>query len=102
MTNKKYNAGRAFEYKIKKHLEAQGYFVVRAAGSRGPVDLVAFQNDSWPLFIQCKLDGKISKADKTSLVELAKNNHAYPMLVSRFKPKYSRSYELRWDNLYEV
>ena len=44
MTNKNYNNGRAKEYRIKKKLEAEGWFVIRSAGSHSIVDLIALKN----------------------------------------------------------
>ena len=35
-----YRSGRAFEWAYRKYLIAQGYSVLRAAGSKGPFDLV--------------------------------------------------------------
>jgi Holliday junction resolvase len=49
-----YSRGAAFERKIKKQYEAEGYYVIRSAGSKGPLDLVALKHDSF-VFIQCKL-----------------------------------------------
>jgi Holliday junction resolvase len=50
----KYEKGRTFEYKIKTYLTRRGYFVVRAAGSHGPADLVAVRKGQRPVFVQCK------------------------------------------------
>ena len=36
-----YVAGRRLEYRARDELIAQGYTVVRSAGSKGPIDLVA-------------------------------------------------------------
>ncbi len=36
-----YSAGRRLEYRARDELIAQGYTVVRSAGSKGPIDLVA-------------------------------------------------------------
>ncbi len=41
MPNKRYNKGRSFEYLARQELEADGFFVIRSAGSKGPIDLVA-------------------------------------------------------------
>lgn len=49
-----YSRGATYERKIKKEYEAMGYYVIRSAGSRGPVDLVAINRDHF-VFIQCKL-----------------------------------------------
>lgn len=52
MTN--YTRGAAYEYEVKRELEQQGCFVVRSAGSHGPVDLVALTPDGKVVLIQCK------------------------------------------------
>jgi len=41
MPNRRYQKGRHYEYKTKKLWERAGYFVIRSAGSKSPVDLVA-------------------------------------------------------------
>jgi hypothetical protein len=43
MPNKRYLAGRRFEYKIKRDLEKKGYFVIRASASKGLFDLIAIR-----------------------------------------------------------
>ena len=40
MVNKNYRRGILVEYKLKKELESKGFFVVRAASSKGAADLV--------------------------------------------------------------
>ena len=40
-----YQRGRSAEYRSKKWLESEGFLVVRAAGSKGPIDLVAIPRD---------------------------------------------------------
>ena len=63
MTNRNYERGRRFEYKVKKYYENKGYTVLRTSGSHGFADLVAVKNSflSWRqnktktiIFIQCK------------------------------------------------
>lgn len=49
----KYESGRASEYKVQKELEAQGYCTTRAAGSKGKIDVIAW-NDQHTRFIQVK------------------------------------------------
>jgi len=80
MTN--YTRGRALEYKVKKIMEDKGYFVIRSAGSHGPVDLQAtcgvgpdlsghVRTESW--IIQCKTkDNGRSSKEKKNLIKLAK------------------------------
>lgn len=42
MSNRNYNRGRAYEYRVVKMLEATGYTASRSAGSHGCYDVVAF------------------------------------------------------------
>lgn len=51
-----YARGTAFERTVAKRLEEDGYYVVRAAGSRGAADLVALKTGHVVL-VQCKLGG---------------------------------------------
>jgi Holliday junction resolvase len=44
-TSNNYRRGYYAERKAAEALKKEGYFVVRAAGSRGPVDLVALGKD---------------------------------------------------------
>lgn len=46
MVKLKYKKGARKEYKIKKQLEGEGWFVVRSAGSKGAADLVAFNKET--------------------------------------------------------
>lgn len=54
MPNFNYNAGRRFEYKVKKQLERAGNIVMRTAGSHGPFDLIAISPEGEIGFVQCK------------------------------------------------
>lgn len=80
-----YSRGADFERKVKKLWEAEGYFVVRSAGSKGPVDLVAF-GATRPVLIQCKISGRISKAKLIELVELAERVNARPFVATKENP----------------
>lgn len=55
MPNYNYRRGTAFEYKRRKVWEADGYVVLRTAGSHGFADLIATRPDQVVTFIQCKL-----------------------------------------------
>jgi len=44
MPNPNYLRGRRLEYKVKKRLEDEGYFVQRSAGSKG-IDLIAIRHN---------------------------------------------------------
>ncbi len=68
-----YAKGTRFEHKVRDNLESLGYSVIRSAGSKGDskVDLVAF-HPAYPLMlVQCKTDGKISKAEWDRVHEVA-------------------------------
>lgn len=81
MPNRNYQKGTRFERKVIDHLagneregiEGFGYTVVRAAGSKGDskADLIAFHPTLPIMLIQCKTDGKISKAEWDRLYEVA-------------------------------
>lgn len=40
-----YKKGRSFEYRVKKILEKQGFYVIRSAGSQGAFDLIAIKRN---------------------------------------------------------
>ncbi len=65
-----YRKGRRAEYLLKKELEEAGWFVVRSAGSRGVVDLVALKDDQ-VLLIQVQMGSYISYEKRQQLKELA-------------------------------
>jgi predicted RNA binding protein YcfA (HicA-like mRNA interferase family) len=50
MTN--YTRGRAKEYRVAKRLRAQGWTVLRTAGSHGPFDLIAIKEPTLSQFDQ--------------------------------------------------
>jgi Holliday junction resolvase len=55
MVNKNYVRGRAKEYRLKKKLEAEGYIVLRTAGSHGFADLIAVHPHTFVInFVQSK------------------------------------------------
>lgn len=76
-----YARGRAFEYRVKEHLEALGYRVIRSAGSHSPVDLVAFGRGRW-LFVQCKRDGKLADEEARWLKSWGSFSGAWVILAS--------------------
>jgi len=67
--------GADFERRVKRHLEREGWFVVRAAGSRGPFDLVALRRDGHGgcevRLIQCKVRQTHFTLNDWSLLEQA-------------------------------
>ena len=55
MANNRYLQGRKFEYERKRIWETIGFHVIRAAGSHGKFDLIAFQEGGTLVHaIQCK------------------------------------------------
>lgn len=70
MTNR-YRAGADFEREVRKALVQDGYEVIRSAGSKTKVDLIAWKSLGPVLLVQCKRDGRISPAERTKLLELA-------------------------------
>jgi Holliday junction resolvase len=82
-----YVNGRAFEYRVKHYLEAQGYFVVRSAGSKGVADLVAFKFGE-TLFVQVKgNDSPLSPGEWNGLISLTRRLGGTPIHAFRSKRK---------------
>jgi Holliday junction resolvase len=86
MANARYRRGADLERKIRARLEEDGYYVVRSAGSKGVLDLVAFRADQ-TLFIQVKSGkGKMTRAERMELVDLAADHGATPVLYEDMVP----------------
>jgi Holliday junction resolvase len=79
----RYATGTRFEHKTRDDLIANGYDVIRAAGSKGPtkVDLVAVKPGSL-IFIQCKATGTLPPAEWDRLVEVSGWVGAVPVLAA--------------------
>jgi Holliday junction resolvase len=100
--NTAYKRGRNFEYRVKKHFERNGYYVVRKYASKGAEDLIAIKKAgtdlldyqknelkyvtlSEVLLIQCKnlkVEKKLKREDAERLIALAKQCGATPLLAS--------------------
>ncbi|HEX59123.1 MAG TPA: hypothetical protein ENF26_03115 [Methanomicrobia archaeon] len=82
-----YARGAAFERKVRRLLEEDGWFVVRAAGSKGIVDLVALRERDNVLRVQlisCKLNGYVPPAEREQLLELKRRlPHAEVLIAAR-------------------
>ena len=89
-----YALGAVLERRIRHQLEDDQWFVVRSAGSKGPLDLVAFRQDKI-LFIQCKR-GKLRKGEWEALVATADAYHAIPVCADRDGLWYLCSWPQRW------
>lgn len=79
-----YAQGAAFERKTRKHLEENGYEVIRSAGSKGKVDLVAFKRGEL-LFVQNKINGLCAPAERSRLRDLAGMVDALPLVAYSHK-----------------
>lgn len=44
-----YTIGRSFEYKVINHLRRNGYYCIRAWGSKGAIDILAIPKDENPV-----------------------------------------------------
>lgn len=77
-----YHRGRAFEHAVRAALVADGYDVLRSAGSKTKIDLVAFKAQQ-VLLVQCKIDAQISPAERNALLRVAGliPNYAVPLLA---------------------
>jgi Holliday junction resolvase len=78
-----YQTGRNFEWKIRDDLIANGFEVLRAAGSKGSskIDLLAIKPGQL-LFIQAKRSGALPPAEWDRLVEVAAWVDAVPILAA--------------------
>lgn len=82
-----YSDGRRFEYKVRDALAADGYFLIRAAGSKGLIDLVAFKPGQM-LFVQAKRrDGNIGPGSRGALMDLAAMVNAIPLVAHQPLPR---------------
>lgn len=88
-----YTDGRRFEYAVRNDLEADGYWVMRSAGSKTKADLIAIKPGQI-LIIQCKQDGRVSPAERIEVRRIAAMIDGVPILAhkqtGRAKPIYDR------------
>lgn len=75
-----YSKGANFERRVKKHFEDDGWYVIRAAGSKGLFDLICFK--AGMIFaIQVKLDGVLSRNEREQMAEWGRS-HLIPVLLA--------------------
>jgi Holliday junction resolvase len=77
-----YARGRDLEHRVRTHLREQGYEVLRTAGSKSKVDLVAIKTGQL-LFVQCKRSGALPPAEWNALWDLAQMVGAVPVLAEQ-------------------
>jgi Holliday junction resolvase len=99
-----YAAGAAFERKVRDKLYEDGAkLVVRSAGSKGPVDLVALYEPAGPDFpavvelVQVKRGRGMTKAKRQALIELANSLGTGAMVA--YPEKVGRKIEVRLEVL---
>jgi hypothetical protein len=82
-----YARGANFERTVKADLEGAGFLVIRAAGSHGIMDLIAFKakwtDEGAIWFIQAKTNGKMSPAERVKLFETAFSRNAWAVRAWR-------------------
>lgn len=86
-----YRKGAAFENRTAALLRRRGLLVTRNAGSKGDplqsaFDLVAIEpaqlgTGVWVHLVECKVDGRMRKADRERLVKVADDYGALPILA---------------------
>lgn len=89
-----YAAGTKFERKVRTDLRDNGYEVIRSAGSKTKVDLVAMKPGEL-LLVQCKRDGTLPPDEWDRLYDLARWISGYPILASNGE----RGRGVRYDRL---
>ena len=87
-----YVRGRAFEYRVRRHLESCGYLVIRSAQSKGIADLVAVKrkprSNTAVLLVQCKLSkGSCGHAEWNALLQAAVDHGALPILADQVRSR---------------
>jgi Holliday junction resolvase len=89
-----YERGRALEYDARAKLTADGYFVIRSAGSKGVVDLCAIKLPQ-VLFVQCKRQKRgFGSSEWNALYEAAAESGALAILAERDPGKPIRWWQL--------
>ncbi len=84
-----YRSGADFEREVRAHLVRNGYEVIRSAGSKTKVDLLAFKPGQI-LVIQCKRSGALPPAERVEVRRIAGVLNGVPLLASRPRITYQR------------
>lgn len=87
--------GRRIEHLVRHDLEANGYTVMRSAGSKGAVDLLAMKPNQM-LFVQVKRSGTLPPVQWNRLFDLAWMfpGLAIPVLAEKMPGRPIRYYRL--------
>lgn len=78
----RYCSGRTFEYRVKKHLEDAGFFVMRAPQSKGPADLIAYDHGICML-VQCKIGDWHEVPAWNEFYQIAIKHSAVPIYATK-------------------
>lgn len=81
-----YARGRRLEWEVRDDLALNGYEVLRTAGSKGAVDLIAIKPGEI-LLVQVKGNGVLAPAGWNALYDLAQMAEAVPVLAERLPRK---------------
>ena len=78
-----YSKGRAFEYRVRRHLEGKGWVVFRTAGSHSPADLIALRTgEVW--LVQCKgTNGYMTPVERQKFTTLANGLGVMAVVASK-------------------
>jgi Holliday junction resolvase len=90
-----YRAGADLERAARKQLETDGYDVIRSAGSKGRADLAAFKPGQI-VFVQCKVDGTVGRAERAEFVGLCARAGAVPLVAYWHKPSARAARVVGW------
>ena len=80
MSSANYRRGADLERAAKHYLEDNGYYVIKSAGSKGVADLVAIKPGE-TLYVQCKLDGYLTPAERVKFRKTALHFGAVPLVA---------------------
>jgi Holliday junction resolvase len=76
----RYHLGRRGEWKVKRMLQRDGYYVVRAAGSKGVADLVAIKNGQ-AFLVQVKRNHRPNQKELDRLYDEASACGAFALVA---------------------
>jgi Holliday junction resolvase len=93
-----YEQGRRFAYRVSLDLKRRGYEIIRSAGSKTKVDIVAFRDGDgvteW-LFVQAKkANGTCPPAERVELRRLAHIARAMPVVAYQSQPRKRIQYKV--------
>lgn len=93
-----YQRGVRFERAVREDLRSHGYHVIRSAGSKTKVDLMAIKPGEL-LLVQCKLPGsQLPSSEWNELRQLARYCGARPVVALKVDGKASPFYREIWTD----